>query len=473
MKKISPLMVCLLLLLLGSGCTTPFFFPPGADGFWYAPGYGAIVEIGHRSDLRYFEVTEVSFLEQDLPFTGLPGFYFRVVDEDHAVLGVEGTSWNYRLERINGLPDRQIYRTATRDYRVNFEVLWHTFNERYAFFQERGVDWDAVYQDYAPRAALCTSDDEFYTLVVEVLDLFDDNHILFYRSEKDPGWYDTDAFRADWIRHEDVTKTFESLVKLQSPFSCRTAGEVFQEDLWHPFLTVIKNNYLSGDYISCCQDMIFYGTLDDTTGYIAVLKEDYYTGRRGDVPLQGLAVLNRGLDKMTAYFTGVPNIIIDARFNWGGTDSYSLAMASRFTDRRDMAAYQTAREGTSQVNYQDFFYAPDTGPGFDAENVYVLVGPASLSSGECLAMYLGNLEKVTVVGEHTMGVWSNTLIRHLPNGWEFTLSNERIYDPKGTNYEVVGYPPDVVVGFNPRGFDLGKDAVLDSTLELIAGRASH
>ncbi|MBN2004805.1 MAG: S41 family peptidase, partial [Anaerolineae bacterium] len=261
--------------------------------------------------------------------------------------------------------------------------------------------------------------------------------------------------------------------KIQGPFSFRTAGEVFQEELWYTYMDVIQNTYLSGDYVSCCQDMIFYGKLNDATGYIAVLKEDYYTNKSGDVPIEGLAVLNQALDEMTAYFAGVPNLIIDARFNWGGTDGYSLAIASRFTDRQDMAAYQTARGGTSQVNYQEFFYNPDAGPAFDAKNVYVLAGPATLSAGECIALYLGNLEKVTVVGEKTMGVWSNTLIRHLPNGWEFTLSNERIFDPNGNNYEAVGYPPDVVVDFNAPGFEVRTDAVLDKTLELIADQNSN
>ena len=68
---------------------------------------------------------------------------------------------------------------------------------------------------------------------------------------------------------------------------------------------------------------------------------------------------------------------------------------------------------------------------------------------------------------------SNSLIRHLPNGWEFTLSNESIFDPNGNNYEAVGYPPDVLVDFNAQGFAIGTDTVLDKTLELIADQASN
>jgi hypothetical protein len=312
MKKLCHIIACIIVLLLGSSCTTTSIFPPGAEGYWYAPGYGAILEIAsgdRRDSVHYFEVTEVSLLEQEFFLVDLPGYYFQVIDESHAVTGVEETSWNYQLERIDGLPETQPYRTPTQDYQINFEVLWHTFNERYAFFEKRGIDWDAVYQNYATKAARCESDDEFYTLVVEVLDLFDDNHILFYRSEDDPGWYDDDAFRADWIRQEDVARTFETLVEIQRPFSFRTAGEVFQEELWYPYMDVIQNTYLSGDYVSCCQDMIFYGMLDDATGYIAVLKEDYdSTERRGTISRQD-AKSQRFLRFELILFIKTPSII--------------------------------------------------------------------------------------------------------------------------------------------------------------------
>jgi C-terminal processing protease CtpA/Prc len=134
------------------------------------------------------------------------------------------------------------------------------------------------------------------------------------------------------------------------------------------------------------------------------------------------------------------------------------------------AADQTARERIEQVNRQEMYYAPDTGPGFDADQVFVLVGPAIISAGECIALYLGNLDKVVVVGEDTMGVWSNTLVRHLPNGWEFTLSNERIFSPDDINYEAVGCPPDVPVEFDTAGFLRDRDAALETVLEMIAGQ---
>jgi hypothetical protein len=38
----------------------------------------------------------------------------------------------------------------------NFEVLWPTFNEQFAFFDLYNVDWQAQYNQYRPRV---TADD--------------------------------------------------------------------------------------------------------------------------------------------------------------------------------------------------------------------------------------------------------------------------------------------------------------------------
>lgn len=54
-----------------------------------------------------------------------------------------------------------------------------------------------------------------------------------------------------------------------------------------------------------------------------------------------------------------------------------------------------------------------------------------------------------------MGVFSDTLYRRLPNGWEFTLSNEIYRAPDGALFEGVGIPPqqDSAAPVSPRTLD--------------------
>ncbi|MNX93502.1 hypothetical protein D3C86_1256850 [compost metagenome] len=48
----------------------------------------------------------------------------------------------------------------------------------------------------------------------------------------------------------------------------------------------------------------------------------------------------------------------------------------------------------------------------------------------------------TKIGSTTEGIFSSTLERKLPNGWEFELSNEVYQDLEGQSYENKGIPAD-------------------------------
>ena len=62
--------------------------------------------------------------------------------------------------------------TAISKPELNFEVLWHTFEDNYAFFKLRNIDWHAAYQKYRPLINANTSDDSLYTVFLRCWLLF-------------------------------------------------------------------------------------------------------------------------------------------------------------------------------------------------------------------------------------------------------------------------------------------------------------
>ena len=65
---------------------------------------------------------------------------------------------------------------------------------------------------------------------------------------------------------------------------------------------------------------------------------------------------------------------------------------------------------------------------------------------------------VTQAGLPTMGMHSDMLERHRPNGWKFYLSNEVYRNPRGKVYEEVGIPPDHRIEmFSLEDFENGND----------------
>lgn len=58
-----------------------------------------------------------------------------------------------------------------------FENLWKTYDEEYAPFEERNVDWQAAYNTYRPMVKANTSNDQLFSILSQMLEIFDDGHI--------------------------------------------------------------------------------------------------------------------------------------------------------------------------------------------------------------------------------------------------------------------------------------------------------
>ena len=119
------------------------------QGVWRSHDYGLLLEIGATS-YRLYEETGCSrlfILEDSLAV--LAEFYVDL----HVAPG--GNSFSarrasgvtrVRYRRLHRMPP---YTEVLGDERAsdpewNLEVLWRSFEERYALFAQRGVDWDAA-----------------------------------------------------------------------------------------------------------------------------------------------------------------------------------------------------------------------------------------------------------------------------------------------------------------------------------------
>jgi len=63
------------------------------------------------------------------------------------------------------------------DPEKNFEELWHTFNDRYPFFELRGVDWDKQYAEYRPQVTKETDEAALFDILCRMLAPLNDGHV--------------------------------------------------------------------------------------------------------------------------------------------------------------------------------------------------------------------------------------------------------------------------------------------------------
>ncbi|NLD46945.1 MAG: hypothetical protein GX660_07060 [Clostridiaceae bacterium] len=76
-----------------------------------------------------------------------------------------------------------------------FENLWTTFNEEYAPFEERNVNWQVQYNSFRPLVNSTTTDDELFSIISQMLTSLDDGHVTLTA----PG---RDLFISNKIRNE-------------------------------------------------------------------------------------------------------------------------------------------------------------------------------------------------------------------------------------------------------------------------------
>jgi C-terminal processing protease CtpA/Prc len=233
---------------------------------------------------------------------------------------------------------------------------------------------------------------------------------------------------------------------------------------------IIESKYSDGKLRPYCNDMIYFGMLKGSVGYLRILGFDDYAKEGGFV--QGGISLEAALDDIFKDAQQMKGLILDVRINTGGADPYCLAIASRLTGAKYLAYSKVTRNNLSGplrfTAPQPAWVDLSTRPGYHGK-VVLLIGPDTLSGGETFAMALmGRKPQVTAIGENTQRVFSDVFGHRLPNGWTFGLPNELYLTKSGKSFDGRGVPPNIRVPVYPE-VDLAssRDSALERALELL------
>jgi C-terminal processing protease CtpA/Prc len=230
----------------------------------------------------------------------------------------------------------------------------------------------------------------------------------------------------------------------------------------------IKQRLDDQDLFLTANDMVLYGTLNNhKIGYFNILGMAGYSNNENFEPNE--EVIARVLDNLVDEFADCKAIIVDVRLNNGGEDLVSFEIASRFNDQVRVGYSRQYRNG----GYDEYSELVQTYTQLDEKNfgnktVVLLTSNHTLSAADVFAMIMKDIPTVTLLGEHTYGIFSDVLGKKLPNGWEFSLSNERYFSSEGINYEQIGIYPDIELALDSVGFFNGTDNILEKAVELVS-----
>ena len=182
----------------------------------------------------------------------------------------------------------------------NLEALWRILDEHYCFFEEKGVDWNAVHEKYAVRMNAEMSESQQFEVMTQMISELRDGHVNLYTT------FNTGRY---WSWKEDYPTNFSD---------------------------TLLRRYLRTDYLIA--GGTDYTILDDNIGYL-----------RYESFQQGMSDAN--LDQVMLHMAGCNGLIIDVRGNGGGLMTHAERLAARFCNAETTVGYLRHKTGRG---HQDF-----------------------------------------------------------------------------------------------------------------------
>ncbi len=394
-------------------------------GVWRSDGYGLLVDISALT----IDIYEVSPAESCLHWVTLPanmdlanrfaGYSFST-DGDSLTIQVAEITNDVHAKPVPSLPDACSGPSDTSP-RKTLDVFLSTFSQHYPNFALYDVDWSA---------RVASANDQFEQnapldqIMRDALFGLDDDHVEItfgdksFRPKADPAW------SSDRRKYFDVGAAY-----LESPLTeWREAG-------------------------------LYHGWLPDGIGYIAIV----HMGSQPSpwrLPVDQARLLTQQLSDT---YSSANAIILDLRYNSGGSDTLALAYASLLSDTPWLGGRKAVK--MTPDSYGAFVDVQGDGtPNALTIPAAVLTSSYTVSAAEIGVLALRELPNVTTIGENTAGALSDMMERQLPNGWAFTLPHQVYESPDGLRFEGVGIPPDIAVSMNINAFSDGKDQILEAAI---------
>ena len=326
-----------------------------------------------------------------------------------------------------------------RDPEKNFEFLWKTFHDRYPFFELRNVDWHKQYKTYRPKVTHETNDNELFGIFCQMLDPLNDGHVELKAGQPKPRYFTAEKkpiFHQEFAK-QGIKQLFKTTEK-----------------------TLIRHGFSK---LTQTRAWMLHYSRSAEFGYMRILELEGIKKRK----LTGV------LDVIANDFRMLKGMIIDIRDNPGGEDDIALTIINRFCDRKRVAFRRKTKIGPRKDDFTPLqtWYIEPRGQVRFTKPVALLTCDAVFSGGEAFALAISELPHVTIIGDHTNGIFSYQLERRLPNGWMLCLPHQVYFSADMVCYEGKGVPPDIKLLNKRSDIEKGSDPLIARALTTLSSKA--
>ncbi|MFN5341426.1 MAG: S41 family peptidase [Roseiflexaceae bacterium] len=349
-----------------------------------------------------------------------------------------------------------------------FETVWSTIADHYVYRDFRGVDWQATYDIYKPKALAATSPQQFYGVIREMIQLLNDDHSRLDDPQQVARNTAVHNGRAEYagigimirelrtglmitriaqggpaeqagLRPNDIitvvdgtpiTSTYEladgdygSIIR--GPVGSTVSIEYIR-GAGTPQRVIVTRAVIPGDAFpeavaERLADNLILLTIDTfDRDQLASIVREALVGAQGTAPVDGL--------------------IIDIRENGGGSIEDMLAVIALFHDGGSIGS-QIDRNNSYQLNVpQRRIVAP-----FDTVPIILLTSTNTASAAEMFSAGMRHLRNAQIIGETTAGNSENMFPYDLEDGSVLWVAELLYQRPDGTYIEDVGVIPDITL----------------------------
>jgi carboxyl-terminal processing protease len=333
-------------------------------------------------------------------------------------------------------------KNITYNAEKNFEELWKTFFDRYPFFNLRNVDWNRQYDIFRPKVSPDTSENELFDIFCDMLAPLNDGHVeLMAKTSGDD--------RKRYFNPEPKPGFWQEFTKQEIKSLFKTTKK-----------TLVSNGF--GKPRKSAAWILRY-CKSSNYGYLRVLELEGVKERK----------LTAALHQVLSEFKGLDGVIIDIRNNPGGDDSTVIQIVNRFCDRKRVAFHRKTKRGPTEDEYSSLktWHMEPQGDTQFAGPIVLLTCDSVFSGGEVFALALNELPYVTIIGDHTNGIFSYQLEKKLPNGWRYCLSYQVYFSADMVCYEGTGVPADIELLNRKSDIQRGVDPLIVRAFEVLNSKA--
>lgn len=300
----------------------------------------------------------------------------------------------------------------------SFDTVWQSFDREYAMFAIKpGVDWAALRDQFRPQAAAAKTHYELGLVLASMLARLEDLHVyVMVGAEYIPGFNRPRPLNANW------------------PAARKLVGRLTETP-----------------------QGLAWGRTAGGLGYVCVFNLSNEE-------------LGPAFDRVLEQLADTRGLILDLRYNGGGSEPLGMQIAGRFIDQPRVYSLDQFRSGPRHA---------DLGPKLErkiaprdssryAAPVIVLQGQKTMSSAESFALMLAQCPNVTTMGDRTAGSSGNPRRLQLPGEITVNLPRWLDMDPSGKPIDGVGVEPRIKIKSTPSDFSGTQDPVLQAALQKLA-----